>query len=151
MVIPQGTTLTSALHPIHACFCSHCSRPSVSKGTCCSVQRAGTQQEQHREGMWTSSSSGSCFKHSSALVQWRGNCSEGEARISGWGQGARGISLIGFFPASSTFWALSAEGQSWRWLAALRLAVLWLGQTYTYFSTNPSNTHVHPSSVLTDL
>lgn len=44
MVIPQCITLTSALHPIYACLCSYCSRPSVSKVRCCSVQRVQTQR-----------------------------------------------------------------------------------------------------------
>lgn len=101
MVIPQCISLTSALHPIYACFCSYCSRPYMSKVRCCSVQRAQTWQQQHREGMLTSSSSGSWFKHSSACY-----CTgtvETVLKEKVWGQGARRISLIGFFPASNTF------------------------------------------------
>lgn len=154
MVIPQCISLTSALQPIYACFCSYCSRPSMSKVRCCSVQRAWTQQQQYREGIWTSCSSGSWLStalHITVLVQWRGNYSEGEARIGGWGQGARGISLIGFFPASSTFWALSAEGQSWRcsWLSGLQCSD-WTDM-YRFLHKSLQHSHVHPFSVLTDL
>lgn len=50
MVIPQCIALTSAVHPIHACFCSNCSRPDMLKVRCCSVQRALDRQQQHRKG-----------------------------------------------------------------------------------------------------